>query len=111
MFLHSWTGILTASNIAALAVNWALSVWRYLLSPDYIPLHYTVYFGFDRFGPRWDIFLFALLASIILGINFFVLKQVFAKVEFWSVFFLALTLLLQLILLGAPLLVTIKSLT
>lgn len=110
MFSHFWTKILIVANIATALVNWGLSAWRYRLSPDYIPLHYTVYFGFDRFGPRLDIFLFAALATIILGINFFILKEVLAKFEFWSLIFLGLTLFLQIVLLGVPLLVTLKSL-
>ena|SRR3989344_2292422 len=111
MLLNLRVKFLLAINLAILIINWILSVSRYQLSPDYIPLHYTVHFGFDRFGPRTDIFLFATLATAILGINFFILKEVFRKNEFWSLIFLGLTVFLQLVLLGAPLLVALKSLS
>lgn len=111
MAFSNKANVLVFINIFVLAGNWALSAWRFVISPEYIPLHYTVYFGFDRFGPKHDIFLFAALATIIFVVNIFVWRAIMLKNEFWSAFFLVLTLILQLLLLGAPWLVILKTLT
>ncbi|MEK7164542.1 MAG: hypothetical protein AAB779_01205, partial [Patescibacteria group bacterium] len=71
--------ILALSTLAALAFLWFFSVWRWRLSPDFIPLHYTVYFGFDRFGPKSDIFLFPTLGSVLLGLNWLVVGVLFRR--------------------------------
>ena len=42
---------------------------NFKISADFIPLHYTLYFGFDRFGPKFDLFLFPTLSSLIFTIN------------------------------------------
>lgn len=93
-----------------LALLWLFTAWRYRLSPDYLPLHYTVYFGFDRFGPKYDIFLFATLGTIILGVNLAVGAAMFHKESLWQALWWALTALLQLILIVALVLAVLKSL-
>jgi hypothetical protein len=93
-----------------LILLWLFTAWRYRLSPDYIPLHYTVYFGFDRFGPKYDIFLFATIGTIILLVNLAVGTVMFRKEPLWQALWWALTALLELILIAALVLAVLKSL-
>ena len=52
-------------------ISWALLVWQeFRLAGDVI-LHYTIYFGVDRFGPAWQIFYVPLVGLVVLLINFF----------------------------------------
>ena len=100
---------LLGGNILALASNWFISFWRYNISPEYIPLHYTVYFGFDRFGPRSDIFLFATLGTVIFIVNDIVAIFLFKENQLWRRVFLGLTLFMQIILLVSMILVILIS--
>lgn len=105
-----WSRILAVSNVAILAIIWFFSVWRFYVSPDFIPLHYTVYFGFDRFGPRSDILLFPTLSSVIFGANLAVAARVLTGRILWRRVFLSLTLLMQASLLLSLVLVVLKGL-
>ncbi|MDP1709965.1 MAG: hypothetical protein Q8L21_03695 [Candidatus Komeilibacteria bacterium] len=111
-FLHSGkiSKLLALGAIFSLIFLWLFSVWRVYLSPDFIPLHYTVYFGFDRFGPRSDIFLFPTLGTVILGLNLAVSLTLFRQSGLWRGLFLGITLILELILLISLMLVIFKSL-
>ena len=99
-------GLLSFSGLALL---WVFSVWRFYLSPDYIPLHYTVYFGFDRFGPRYDVFLFATIGTIILVVNAAVGAAMFKEHPLWQALWWAKTTLLEVILMAAIVLAVLKS--
>jgi hypothetical protein len=115
MFFYSWapdkwSRVLIVGNIALLAALWFFSAWRFFVSPDFIPLHYTVYFGFDRFGPRNDIFLFPILASVIFGANLAVARRVLSSRILWRRAVLSLTLLLEASLLLSLVLVILKGL-
>lgn len=105
-----WSKWLVVANVAILLFIWFFSVWRFWLSPDFIPLHYTVYFGFDRFGPRYDIFLFPSLATVIAAANFLAAKQVRPGRHLWHKLFLTLTFLMQATLLLSLILVVLKGL-
>lgn len=100
-----------SANCLFLFINWGFSFWRYALSPDFIPLHYNIYFGFDRFGPRGDIFLFPSLATVVLLVNLLIVGRVFGRDNFWTLVFLGLTLFLQAVFLGSLLLVTLKNIS
>lgn len=102
--------ILAGANLFLLIIIWAFTVWRWRISPDFIPLHYTVFFGFDRFGPKSDIFLFPALATVLLGVNGAVGRELFSGHQLWQSLFLFLTLLLQLSLALSLLLVVLKYL-
>lgn len=102
--------ILALSALLALAWLWFFSIWRWRLSPDFIPLHYTVYFGFDRFGPKSDIFLFPTLGTVILALNWPVVNALFKRNALWQGLLWAATLVLELILLLSLMLVVFKTL-
>lgn len=103
--------ILGGANIFLLLLLWVFSWWRWRLSPDFIPLHYTVYFGFDRFGPRSDIFLFAALGSVLLAINWLVTAVVFKDHRPWQTGLLLFNLALEAVLLAALFLAVLKRLS
>jgi len=98
-------------SFLGLALLWVFTIWRYRISPDYIPLHYTVYFGFDRFGPRYDLFLFAAISAIILAVNAAVGAVMFKNHSLWQALWWALTALLEVILMAALVLAVLKSLS
>lgn len=65
-----------------------LLVWRIVpLAQDkaYLPLHYNVYFGVDRFGPWYQVFvlpglgLLFLLMSLIMQTHFFRREKMLAR--------------------------------
>jgi len=97
------------SNILVLASNWSFAVWRFRISENFIPIHYTIYFGFDRFGPKFDIFLFPTLGAFIFIVNILIYKRLFADNALWKGIFIGLTFLFELILFFALVLSVLKS--
>lgn len=59
-------------------IGWV--VWPLHGEERIFPVHYTIYFGVDRVGPWWQVFLPAYLATGIFLVNL-VLVTVFAKQE------------------------------
>ena len=101
--------LLVAGNVALVAINWFITLWRFRLSADFIALHSTIYFGFDRFGPRTDIFLFATLGSAILALNVMIARMALQKNGLWQGALLGLTLFLELMLLLSLVLIILKG--
>jgi len=81
-----------------LGAIWFVAIWRWAISSDFIPLHYTVYFGFDRFGPRFDLFLYPVLATAIAGANASILIGFYRRERFVTRYLLVATILLELFL-------------
>ncbi|MAG28682.1 hypothetical protein CL632_00850 [bacterium] len=103
--------ILFGASLFVLFVIWFIVVWRFQASESFIPLHYTIYFGFDRFGPKFDLFLFPTLGSIIMIVNSAISKLVLKDNKLWQGVLLGLTLLMELILLVSLMLALLKSLS
>jgi hypothetical protein len=103
--------VLMLANIFALAIIWFVASWRFSVSEAFIPIHYTIYFGFDRFGPRYDIFLFPTLSTLILFINLFVGRIVFKGNKLWEDIILGITLLLQMIMIVSLVLAILKGIS
>lgn len=101
--------ILIGLNIFLIFSLWIIAVWRYRVSADFIPLHYTIYFGFDRFGPRYDLFLFPSLASVILFLNFAIVKFVVEDNGLWRTCLYGVTFLMQFSLLASFILIVLKN--
>lgn len=59
-------------------IGWV--VWPLRMEERIFPVHYTIYFGVDRVGPWWQVFLPAYLATAIFLINL-VLVAAFAQKE------------------------------
>ena len=88
--LYRWT---LGASLALVVFSAALPAWRLLpgiLEAKFIPLHYNIYFGIDRYGPWYGIFLPAGIALIILVLNIvfasmFVLREpLLAKWFVWG---------------------------
>jgi len=97
------------ANAIVLGLNWFIAAWRFGVSEEFIPLHYTIYFGVDRFGPRFDIFLFPTLGLTLFAVNILIYKILFNKNALWQGVFMGLTFLFELILLSALILSVLKS--
>ncbi|PIQ78972.1 MAG: hypothetical protein CO042_01270 [Parcubacteria group bacterium CG_4_9_14_0_2_um_filter_41_8] len=102
---------LISANILIAVLLWFFSIWRFGVSQDFVSLHYTVYFGLDRFGPRHDLFLFPLLGTVILILNLAVARYVLEDSKLWKVILVSLTFLMQACLLSSLILTTLKELS
>ncbi|MDD5043084.1 MAG: hypothetical protein PHD51_00225 [Patescibacteria group bacterium] len=82
--------------------------WLYFKMPrggESVPLHYNIYFGIDRIGRWYEIFLFPLTAFFILLVNFFLAYFIYKKEKFLSHSLVIVSCLVGLIILGAGLLI------
>jgi hypothetical protein len=78
--LYRWTAAL---SVFLLALTLALPVWRVLplvAEQPFIPLHYNVYLGVDRFGPVRDLFFIPAIGLAFLLLNLSV-QTLFSKRE------------------------------
>ncbi|MBU1705553.1 hypothetical protein KKG19_02395, partial [Patescibacteria group bacterium] len=67
--IYSWS---TVISLVLVILTFALPAWRVLplvQEQDFLPLHYNIYFGIDRFGPWYYIFVPAALGGTLLIIN------------------------------------------
>ncbi len=79
-------------------LTWTLALWfvlpRLKTSP-FFALHYTVYFGVDRIGPPWGLLRMPLLGLALLVVNVIVAVRLYRNERLASAFFMAMTLLLE----------------
>jgi hypothetical protein len=77
---------------------WALALWfvvpRWSTNP-FFALHYTVYFGVDRIGPPWGLLRTPLLGLALFAVNVAVMFRLYRTERLAASFFMALTLLLE----------------
>ncbi len=77
---------------------------------EFIPLHYNVYFGVDRFGPWYYIFILPALGFLLLLINI-IFESIYVKREHvLSMFFAVITVAVEAILFTSMLLITVENL-
>ncbi|PIT90706.1 MAG: hypothetical protein COU22_00700 [Candidatus Komeilibacteria bacterium CG10_big_fil_rev_8_21_14_0_10_41_13] len=81
------------------ALIWFLILWRLPAQTAWIPLHYTVAFGIDWFGPWNKILYYPLISLAIIIINLFLAAQVHDRNSFQSIFLIWTALILQIIIL------------
>ncbi len=100
-----WTLIV---SVILLIGTFVLPIWRILplaKEQPFIPLHYNIYFGVDRFGPWAHAFvipalgLIFLLISLIMQTHFFKKEKMLATFFAISTIFLELTFLVAMVLL------------
>ena len=93
--------------ISSLIVWVAILVLQFLrLVPNaeggqYIPLHYNVFFGVDKFGPWFIVFQFPLLGFISIILNNFLAIRFFEKEKALAMFLTVIGLIIQFMLLAA----------
>lgn len=68
---------------------------------QYIPLHYNVFFGVDKFGPWYLIFQLPLLGFLSIVLNNFLAIRLFEREKALSMFLTLTGLLIQFLLLAA----------
>ncbi len=104
---YRWTAIVSAGLVVLTTL---LPFWKIipnLHGADYIPLHYNIYFGVDKFGPWYYIFALPALGILMLLTNI-LFEAIYAKHEHvLSIFFAITTLLVETILLGSMVLITL----
>ena len=99
--LYRWT---LGASLALVVFSAALPAWRLLpgiLEAKFIPLHYNIYFGIDRFGPWYGVFLPAAAGLAIFLLNVVILCVVFRSERFLALLLAWTTLIVELILLVA----------
>lgn len=100
-------------SLLLLVLMWVLPIWRILPLAEYTPfiaLHYNIYLGVDRFGPVWQILLIPMLGTVFFFLNLFVEARAYRTQKTLAYFFAAATPLLELILLGALILIVLINL-
>lgn len=90
---------------------WFLAIWRFKVAQDFVSLHYTVYFGLDRFGPKHDLFLFPALGTVLLLLNAAVIRYVLEESKLWQGIVMGLTVLMEIALLASFILTTLKDIS
>lgn len=100
-----WTYRLTALfSFLFVAAAAFLPAWRLLPSArdaKFIPLHYNIYFGIDRFGPWYEMFVPAAVGLFILVVNIVVASRYFRSERLLSLFLCWLTVLFEAIIFSA----------
>lgn len=77
---------------------------------QFIPLHYNIFFGVDKFGPWYWIFQLPVFGLLFLLLNGFFVEKFFSQDNFLIAFFSIITLILELILLVAMFFVVLLNL-
>lgn len=93
--LYLW---MLGASVLTLALTLTLPIWRIVPlagEKPFLPLHYNVYFGVDRFGPWWQVFvpptlgLLFLLVALVMQARFYRSEPMLAR------FFAVSTVLLE----------------
>lgn len=90
----------------------ALPAWRILPfagDKPFIPLHYNVYVGIDAFGPWYGVFALPALGLALLTVNMAFQAAFYERERVLSVFFAVATLLTELVLLVAMVLIVLLN--
>lgn len=88
-------------SVLFLVGTWALPLWRLVpigQEQVYIPLHYNIYFGTDRFGPWYQVFFLPGLGTVLLIVNTLFQAVFFKREKMLSRFFAIGTLFAEAIL-------------
>ena len=86
-------------------IIWAILYFNIEPTIDPIPLHYNIYFGIDLIGQWYQIFYLPASGLIIYFINFVLSYIIYKREKIISYFLILSTGLIQIILIGAGLLI------
>ncbi|MBI4714255.1 hypothetical protein HY771_03680 [Candidatus Uhrbacteria bacterium] len=90
----------------------ALPIWRivpFASTQPFIPLHYNVYFGVDRFGPWYAIFVLPILGFIFLILNVVLQVHFVLREKILTRFFAVSTVFIEMIFLVAMILIILLN--
>jgi len=82
----------------------ALPFFRLMPSEEtgkFIPLHYNIFFGVDKFGPWYSVFELSIFGLVVLFLNTWLAAKYFERERALSGFFSATAFLVQILLLAA----------
>lgn len=99
--LYLW---MLGASIFLLALTLALPIWRIVPiagEKPYLPLHYNIYFGVDRFGPWWQVFVPPALGVVFLLVALAMQVRFFRREPMLGRFFSVSTVLIEAVLLVA----------
>lgn len=65
---------------------------------QYLPLHYNIFFGIDEYGPWYSVFQLPTFGLFVLLLNIYLAAKFFERERILSLFFVCLTLAVQIIL-------------
>ena len=103
---------MTFASVVLAVLTLILPIWRLIPNlgdVSYIPLHYNIYYGIDRFGPWYYIFILPALGFLFLLINI-IFESIFVKREFiLSLFFAVTTIVVEATLLGSMILIVLLN--
>jgi len=105
--LYRWMAFLSC---VLLALTFALPIWRVLpLAADqpFIPLHYNIYLGVDRFGPMRDLFILPALGLVYFIVNLWLQVYFYKREKLLTRFFSISTPIFQFVLLTAMVLIVL----
>lgn len=103
-----------ASALFLLVLVVALPLWRIVpigVTRQYIPLHYNIYFGVDRFGSWKQIFVIPVLGLVLLLINLFFQTIVFRHQKLLATFLAISSIFIELIFLISMILIVLLNLS
>lgn len=113
-YIHSdgWIELISYGSLLLILIMIALPIWKLLpvvQDNPFIPLHYNVYLGIDRFGPWYSIFILPAIGLVFMLFNIMLASSfsgrgdgIFYKAKEEKIlekFFLWMTLVIELILL------------
>lgn len=90
----------------------ALPIWRIVpiaSEQNYIPLHYNIYFGVDKFGPWYSIFVLPILGFVFIVINIALQTHFALREKLLTRIFAASTVFLEMILFVAMVLIILLN--
>jgi hypothetical protein len=105
--------VTTVLSFLFLVCIWILPLWRIMplaAEQPFIPLHYNIYIGIDRFGPWYHTLWLPGLGTILLGANILFETFFFQRERLLSVFFMIGTVLAELCLLVSMALIVLLNL-
>jgi hypothetical protein len=107
--LYIWSFIL---SLLLLFSTIGLLVWKIVplaASKSFLPLHYNVYFGVDRFGPWYYVFMVPVIGLFIFFLNLFFETKYFKTEKILGRFFAVFSILFQFVLLVATILIVLVN--
>lgn len=100
---------LTVCSIVVNAIAWVLLLWKIPYTSDTVLLHYNIFFGVDATGSWYQLFAIPLSGLIILLVNEAALLRAASADLFVKRLMSILTLIIQLIVLVATLLIVLLN--
>jgi len=107
---YRWTTIISAGLVVLTGLIPFWKIIPNLQGAEFIPLHYNIYFGVDRFGPWYHLFFLPALGLIMLIVNILFEAAYVKREHVLSFFFAVTTLIVETILFGSMILITLINL-